>query len=100
MILSLAGESKLSLITNDNGGIIDDTVITNHGSYMYVSHHVDGRLMQLLRSKRRGFHVRAQPVRVPRVAVTWSSTVPRSSATWPISTNSSMRSACVKCSPA
>ena len=28
------GESKLSLIMNENGGIVDDTVITNAGSHM------------------------------------------------------------------
>ena len=28
------GESKLSLIMNENGGIVDDTVITNAGPYM------------------------------------------------------------------
>jgi glycine cleavage system aminomethyltransferase T len=27
------GEAKLSLITNANGGILDDTVITNAGNY-------------------------------------------------------------------
>jgi aminomethyltransferase len=30
------GESKLSLIMNDQGGIVDDTVITNAGDYMYM----------------------------------------------------------------
>lgn len=28
------GEAKLTLLTNDAGGIIDDSVITNHGDYM------------------------------------------------------------------
>ena len=31
-----AGEAKLSLITNASGGIIDDTVLTNHGDYIYM----------------------------------------------------------------
>lgn len=31
-----AGESKLSLIMNDQGGIVDDTVITNAGDYVYM----------------------------------------------------------------
>jgi len=31
------GESKLSLIMNEDGGIVDDTVITNAGDYMYES---------------------------------------------------------------
>ena len=30
------GESKLSLIMNDEGGIVDDTVITNSGDYIYM----------------------------------------------------------------
>jgi aminomethyltransferase len=30
------GEAKLSLIMNENGGIVDDTVITNVGSYVYM----------------------------------------------------------------
>lgn len=30
-----AGEAKLSVITNEQGGIIDDTVITNAGDYIY-----------------------------------------------------------------
>lgn len=29
-------EGKLSLIMNENGGIVDDTVITNAGSYIYM----------------------------------------------------------------
>jgi aminomethyltransferase len=29
-------EGLLSLVTNENGGIIDDTVITNAGSYIYM----------------------------------------------------------------
>jgi aminomethyltransferase len=28
------GDAKLTLITNSKGGIIDDSVFTNHGSYM------------------------------------------------------------------
>lgn len=31
------GETKLSLVMNENGGIVDDTVIANAGSHMYVS---------------------------------------------------------------
>jgi aminomethyltransferase len=31
-----AGEGKLSLIMNENGGIVDDTVITNAGQYIYM----------------------------------------------------------------
>ncbi|DAZ93995.1 TPA: hypothetical protein N0F65_005506 [Lagenidium giganteum] len=31
-----AGEAKLSLITNDKGGIIDDCVITNYDDHLYV----------------------------------------------------------------
>lgn len=38
-----SGEAKLSLIMNEAGGIVDDTVITNAGSYMYVSCVVCGR---------------------------------------------------------
>mmetsp|Transcript_58293 Transcript_58293/g.68071 ORF Transcript_58293/g.68071 Transcript_58293/m.68071 type:complete len:415 (+) Transcript_58293:49-1293(+) len=30
------GTGRLSLITNENGGIIDDTVITNAGDYVYM----------------------------------------------------------------
>jgi aminomethyltransferase len=30
------GEAKLSLIMNDKGGIVDDTVISNAGSYIYM----------------------------------------------------------------
>lgn len=30
------GEAKLSLIMNENGGIVDDTVIANEGSYIYM----------------------------------------------------------------
>jgi glycine cleavage system aminomethyltransferase T len=30
------GAASLTLITNDNGGIIDDSIITNHGSYLCV----------------------------------------------------------------
>lgn len=30
------GEAKLTLITNAKGGIMDDSVITNHGSYIYM----------------------------------------------------------------
>jgi len=30
------GEAKLSLIMNENGGIVDDTVITNAGSHIYM----------------------------------------------------------------
>jgi aminomethyltransferase len=30
------GEGKLSLIMNENGGIVDDTVITNAGDYIYM----------------------------------------------------------------
>lgn len=30
------GEGRLSLITNERGGIIDDTVITNAGDYLYM----------------------------------------------------------------
>ena len=29
-----SSEAKLTLITNERGGIIDDSVITNHGDYM------------------------------------------------------------------
>jgi len=31
-----AGEGRLSLITNEDGGIVDDTVITNAGDYIYM----------------------------------------------------------------
>jgi aminomethyltransferase len=31
-----AGEACLSLITNEQGGIIDDTVITNAGDHIYM----------------------------------------------------------------
>eukprot|EP01041_Mallomonas_annulata_P006353 gene6353-12849_t len=31
-----AGEAKLSLIMNEKGGIVDDTVITNAGDYIYM----------------------------------------------------------------
>lgn len=31
-----AGEAKLSLIMNESGGIVDDTVITNSGNYIYM----------------------------------------------------------------
>jgi aminomethyltransferase len=31
-----AGHGCLSLVTNDKGGIIDDTVITNAGDYVYM----------------------------------------------------------------
>lgn len=27
-------DAKLTLVTNEKGGIIDDSVFTNHGSYM------------------------------------------------------------------
>jgi aminomethyltransferase len=30
------GQCCLSLVTNENGGIIDDTVITNAGDYIYM----------------------------------------------------------------
>ena len=30
------GEGRLSLVTNEQGGIIDDTVITNAGDYIYM----------------------------------------------------------------
>ena len=30
------GESKLTLVTNAKGGIIDDSVLTNHGNYIYM----------------------------------------------------------------
>lgn len=30
------GDAKLTLVTNATGGIIDDSVITNHGSYIYM----------------------------------------------------------------
>ena len=30
------GEGKLSLIMNDRGGIVDDTVITNAGDHIYM----------------------------------------------------------------
>lgn len=30
------GEGKLSLIVNENGGIVDDTVITNAGDHIYM----------------------------------------------------------------
>jgi aminomethyltransferase len=30
------GSGLLSLVTNENGGIIDDTVITNAGDYIYM----------------------------------------------------------------
>lgn len=30
------GEAKLSLIMNEKGGIVDDTVITNAGDYIYM----------------------------------------------------------------
>jgi len=30
------GSSQLSVLTNENGGIIDDTIITNAGDYLYV----------------------------------------------------------------
>jgi aminomethyltransferase len=30
------GQGCLSLVTNENGGIIDDTVITNAGDYIYM----------------------------------------------------------------
>ena len=30
------GQGCLSLITNENGGILDDTVITNAGDYIYM----------------------------------------------------------------
>lgn len=30
------GDAKLTLVTNAAGGIIDDSVITNHGSYIYM----------------------------------------------------------------
>jgi glycine cleavage system aminomethyltransferase T len=30
------GEAKLSLIMNENGGIVDDTVITNAGDFIYM----------------------------------------------------------------
>lgn len=31
-----AGEAKLSLIMNESGGIVDDTVITNAGDYIFM----------------------------------------------------------------
>jgi aminomethyltransferase len=31
-----AGEARLSLLTNKDGGIIDDTIITNAGDYTCV----------------------------------------------------------------
>lgn len=31
-----AGEARLSLLTNKDGGIIDDTIITNAGDFTYV----------------------------------------------------------------
>jgi len=31
-----SGEGRLSLITNDAGGILDDTIITNAGDYIYM----------------------------------------------------------------
>lgn len=31
-----ATESKLSLVMNENGGIVDDTVITNAGDHIYM----------------------------------------------------------------
>merc|ERR1712078_722902 len=31
-----AGEGRLSLLTNESGGILDDTVITNAGDYIYM----------------------------------------------------------------
>ncbi|CBJ48669.1 Aminomethyltransferase [Ectocarpus siliculosus] len=31
-----AGEGRLTLITNANGGIVDDTVVTNAGDYIYM----------------------------------------------------------------
>ena len=31
-----AGEGRLSLLTNESGGILDDTVITNAGDYVYM----------------------------------------------------------------
>jgi glycine cleavage system aminomethyltransferase T len=34
LVLRGAGEAKLTLVTNAKGGIIDDSVITNHGDYM------------------------------------------------------------------
>lgn len=30
------GEGKLSLIMNESGGIVDDTVISNAGNYIYM----------------------------------------------------------------
>jgi hypothetical protein len=30
----LQGEARLSLITNEKGGILDDTIITNAGDYL------------------------------------------------------------------
>ena len=30
------GEAKLSLIMNESGGIVDDTVISNYGDYIYM----------------------------------------------------------------
>lgn len=30
------GEGRLSLVTNENGGILDDTVITNAGDHIYM----------------------------------------------------------------
>jgi aminomethyltransferase len=38
------GEAKLSLIMKESGGIVDDTVITNAGSYIYMV--VNGAVMQ------------------------------------------------------
>lgn len=31
-----AGQGKLSLIMNDTGGIVDDTVISNAGDHIYM----------------------------------------------------------------
>ena len=31
-----SGEAKLSLIMNERGGIVDDTVITNYGNHIYM----------------------------------------------------------------
>ena len=31
------GQARLSLVTNEAGGIIDDTVITNAGDHMYAA---------------------------------------------------------------
>ncbi len=59
-----AGEAKLSLIMNEAGGIVDDTVITNSGDHMYLRTHT-----QLIR------------LNAVNVAI-WSSTVHASIRIW------------------